>query len=411
MSKKAVIFNLGCKVNQYECDVIASGLSAMGYETSETLGYADVYVINTCAVTAEAERKSRQVIARIRKYNADARIFVTGCASQKNSTFYIEKGVTYVSGVGGKNKIFELCAGDFVSELPTEYEESEYLPEGDRTRAYVKIQDGCNNFCSYCIIPYLRGRSRSRKIEACAKEIRALAKSTPEIVITGVNLAQYGSDTGESLAGLMRAIADVDVRIRLGSFYVEGVNEELLSALCGLKEFCPQFHLSLQNGDDGVLKDMNRHYGTAEYKEKVALIRKYFPLAAITTDVIIGYPTETEEAFANTLEFVKEVGFSDLHIFPFSPREGTVAYKLKPLQPSVIEARRLKLEAEREILRNNYIEKMFSIPQKVVFERIKNGYAEGYSQFYVRVYLQTELKYAIINPTGRLFDGITGVVI
>ncbi len=413
MSKKAVVFNLGCKVNQYECDVISAGLRARGYETTETLEYADVYVVNTCAVTAEAERKSRQVIARFRKFNPEAKIFVTGCASQKNADFYVEKGVTYVSGVGGKNKIFELCdqgEADNRVELPTKYEELEYSPEGDRTRSYVKIQDGCNNFCSYCIIPYLRGRSRSRSVESCVKEIETLAKNTPEIVITGVNLAQYGIDTGESLASLMRAIAHVNVRIRLGSFYVEGVNDELLGALRDLKDFCPQFHLSLQNGDDGVLKDMNRHYGTAEYKDKVALIRKYFPISAITTDVIIGYPTETDEAFENTLNFVKDVGFSDLHIFPFSPREGTVAWRLKPLAPQIIDKRKEKLEAVREILRKNFIDKMLEIPQKVVFERVKNGYAEGYSQYYVRVYLQTDKKYAIIYPTARIFDGITGEI-
>lgn len=407
---KAVIFNLGCKVNQYECDVIAAGLREIGYETSEALGYADVYVVNTCAVTAEAERKSRQVLARIRKFNPNARIFVTGCASQKNAEFYVRKGVTYASGVGGKNKIFELCAGDNTIDLPTEYEEPIYAPDGDRTRAYVKIQDGCNNFCSYCIIPYLRGRSRSRKIDACVREIESLAQTTPEIVITGVNLAQYGMDTGESLAELMRAIKHVKVRIRLGSFYVEGVNDDLLDALKDLDDFCPQFHLSLQNGDDGVLHDMNRHYGTDEYKAKVALIRRYFPVSAITTDVIVGYPTETEEAFANTIAFVQEVGFSDLHIFPFSPREGTVAYKLKPLPPAVIDERKKTLEKIRVNLREKFMESMLSVPQKVVFEQKKHGYSEGYSQFYVRVYLQTEKKCAIINPTGRLFDGITGVI-
>ena len=411
---KAVVFNLGCKVNQYECDVLVSELRNLGYQTAEDLEYADLYVINTCAVTNEAERKSRQIIARIKKFNPDAEIIITGCASQKNKDFYLNSGVKYVSGVGGKDKILSdvrlgLNVGSFQS--PNSYEEPNAIPSGDRTRAYVKIQDGCNNFCSYCIIPYLRGRSRSRAISNVVDEINEVARTTKEIVITGINLAQYGIDNGETLADLIKAIKDVNVRIRLGSFYVEGITDELLKALKELKDFCPHFHLSLQHGDDGVLKSMNRHYTSAEYVQKVDLIRKYFPLAAITTDIIVGFSTETEEAFNNTLDFVKKVEFSDIHIFPYSPREGTKAYNLPRINSEIVNQRKKLLKGIKDQLNQNYIKKLINVPQKTLFETESDGYKVGYSQYYIRIYARTCKNYVIINPTALFKDGLIGEVI
>ena len=414
--KRAVIFNLGCKVNQYECDVLAQELAARGYGVSEELGYADLYIVNTCAVTAEAERKSRQVIARCRKHNPSARIMITGCASEKNKDFYIKSGVQYVSGVADKKAILTHLDGELAvnDARPAAFEEPDCVPAVSRTRAYVKIQDGCDNFCSYCIIPYLRGRSRSRDLSACVREIGALAGKTGEIVLTGINLSKFGVDTGTSLAELIEKIADVPVRIRLGSFYVEGVDERLLNALKGLKEFCPHFHLSLQNGDDGVLKDMGRKYTSREYLDKVALIRRYFPSAAITTDVIVGYPTETEEAFRNTLAFVREAAFADLHIFPFSAREGTRAALLAPLDPSVIARRKNELAKERDVLRTAYIDSMTGIPQKALFEEVRDGYAVGYSEYYLRIYTPCDVhvvgKCAIIIPTEKFHDGLKGEI-
>ena len=410
---KAVVFNLGCKVNQYECDVLVSELEKKGYQTSQDLVYADLYVVNTCAVTNEAERKSRQIISRIKKLNNNAKIIITGCASQKNKEFYLQNDVLYVSGVGGKQKIFEeidRSLSQSIFELPTQYEEPNALPRTYRTRSYVKIQDGCNNFCSYCIIPYLRGRSRSRLISNCVNEINNISKSTREIVITGVNLAQYGIDNDESLPQLIRELADVDVRIRLGSFYVEGINDELLSALKGLRHFCPHFHLSLQHGDEGVLKSMNRHYGPQEYIDKVALIRKYFPLAAITTDIIVGYPTETEDAFENTLKFVRDVQFSDIHIFPFSPRPGTKAFGLTTIPSEVIKERKDKLRIIKEKLNKNYLILMLNSYQDVIFETYFDDYSVGYSQYYVRVYAKTTKEQAIIKPSVLFKDGIRGEI-
>ncbi len=408
---KAVIFNLGCKVNQYECDVLASECINMGYETSDVLEKADLYIINTCAVTSEAERKSRQIISRIKKLNDNADIIITGCASQKNKDFYIEKGVKYVSGVGGKQRILDeikngLHIGDFSS--PTVYELPNAKPTVQRTRAYVKIQDGCNNFCTYCIIPYLRGRSRSRLIADCVEEINEIAKHTPEIVITGINLAQYGLDNNESLAELICALKDVDVRIRLGSFYVEGINDDLLIALKKIKNFCPHFHLSLQHADDNVLKSMNRHYSNIEYKEKVELIRKYFPFAAITTDIIVGFPTETDEAFENMLKFIEEVKFSDIHIFPFSAREGTKAYFMQPISLDKINARKKKLKEIRDNLHSLYIDLMLNSFQNVIFESKENDLSVGYSEYYLRIYAKTDKKCAIIKPIEKYFDGIKG---
>ncbi len=410
---KAVVFNLGCKVNQYECDVLASELSARGYQTSEDLEYADLYVINTCAVTNEAERKSRQIISRIKALNSEAEIIITGCASQKNKNFYETKNLKYISGVAGKQKIFDeidrgISLGDFTySNL---YEEPNALPQANRTRAYVKIQDGCNNFCSYCIIPYLRGRSRSRKIDACVEEIKRLSSNTMEVVITGVNLAQYGVDTGESLAELIRNLKEVKVRLRLGSFYVEGINDELLDALSELHDFCPHFHLSLQHGDDSVLKSMNRHYGVKEYQEKVALIRKYFPLAAITTDIIVGYPTETDEAFENMLSFVKDIKFSDIHIFPFSPREGTKAYTLKRIPAEIVKNRKNILKQIKDDLHEKYLNLLQLHPQNTIFETEENGISVGYSQYYLRIYARTQEKRAIIYPLTKFKDGLIGEI-
>ena len=385
----------------------------MGYYTTESLEPADLYIINTCAVTAEAERKSRQILSRIKKFNENAEIVVTGCASQKNAEYYKEKGIKYVSGVMNKNNILR-ALGFYNNETvfdTSKYEEPSFLPSADRTRSYVKIQDGCDNFCSYCIIPYLRGRSRSRTIENAVREIESLALNTEEIVITGVNLSQYGKDTGESLVGLIDALKDVNVRIRLGSFYVEGINRELLQSLKALKRFCPHFHLSLQNGDNDVLRAMNRRYKTQDYLEKIALIREFFEYASITTDIIVGYPTETEENFINTMNFAKEVGFSDIHIFPFSAREGTVAYKLKPISPQIIKDRKQRLEEVRKELHYKYLELMKNVNQEVVFEtKIDNCYNTGYSEYYVRFYAKTDQKVAVVKPIEIYKDGLKGEI-
>ena len=327
---KAVVFTLGCKVNDVESGSIIRGLEELGYEVFREMVEADLYVINTCAVTAEAERKSRQTVGKAVKKNPSAKIIVCGCASEKAPTAFLEKGHTVyaVTGAQRKNKVLEIVRSGFENDggicLETEqkYEEM-LLPECLKTRNFVKIQDGCNRFCSYCIIPYLRGRSRSRALESAAAEI--LASTAQETVVTGIDVSEYKDENGHDLADLMLAVKDANTRLRLGSLEVSLITERFLGALKQVKRFAPQFHLSLQSGSDKVLKSMNRHYTRAEYLEKCRMIYEYFPNAAITTDIIVGFPTETEEDFALSLQIVEEAGFAQSHAFPYSPREGTNA--------------------------------------------------------------------------------------
>ena len=386
---KAVIYNLGCKVNKYECDCLARALEERGWEVSEKLEWADMYVINTCAVTAEAERKSRQCVARCRKFNDKASVVIMGCASQNNAEpFEKMQGVTYITGVAGKEKIAEeTCPGRVnILPLPAVFN-GLTRPKPARTRAFVKVQDGCDNFCSYCLIPYLRGRSRSRGLDDCVSECRELAAHTKEIVLTGIDLSSYGKNTGGSLAGLLNALKDVDCRLRLGSLEVGVISEEFLRACKGLKNFCPQFHLSLQSGCDKVLKDMNRHYTADEYAKKAELIREFFPRAGITTDLICGFPTESKEDFEESLQFARRVKFSRMHVFGYSRRTGTVAAKrFNALAPEVVKARVAQAEKVAVELAKEFISSLIGQELSVLFEEKDGEYFTGWSGEYVRCY-------------------------
>lgn len=401
---RIVVYNLGCKVNQYESDSIIRELVARGHEVYDDFTVADAYILNTCAVTNEAERKSRQAIARAKKFNADARIIVCGCASENNAEQFSDKdGVTYVSGVAGKAKIPDMMdsISVAVSALPVKYEDDMAI-DGIRTRAFLKVQDGCNNFCSYCIIPYLRGRSRSRAIDSVAQEFDRLSRQIKEIVLTGINLSAYGMDIDSSLKDLLVALSRFDTRIRLGSLEVNVIDREFLEAFKSLKRFCPQFHLSLQSGDDNVLKDMNRHYTTAEYLEKVKLIREYFPDASITTDLICGYPTESEESFKNTIEFIKKVNFADMHIFVYSPRKGTKAAKLKLIPHEVAKERANTAIKIAEDMKLAYLKSHIGSTLEVLVE---NGY--GYSKEYIKVYTEGEDgEIKEMSPSEIYLDGL-----
>ena len=406
---KAVVFTLGCKVNRYESDYIAQELAQKGYEVSDELSFADVYVLNTCAVTAEAEKKSRQAIARCRKFNENARIFVLGCASQKNAGAFMKDNVVYVAGTGAKydviNRIDQTDVTVKKTDLPTEFEAGTlYTPS--RTRSFIKIQDGCNNFCSYCVIPYLRGRSRSASIPDVVREAELLSEKTPEIVLTGINTMAFGKERGETLTDLIRALKNIDVRIRLSSFYAEGITEELMDALYSLKKFCPHYHLSLQSGDEKVLKDMNRRYTPEIYRQKIELVRSYDKNASITTDVIVGYPTEVEENFLNTLRFCREAAFSDLHIFPYSPREGTVAYRLKKLPSDIVADREKRLFDLKKELRTTYLKNNIGKEQEVLIEEKQGDYFVGYSRNYVKIYLKNDGNIVNVTPTEIYSDGL-----
>ena len=396
---KAVVYTLGCKVNDVESGSIIRGLEEMGYDVSREMEKADIYIINTCAVTAEAERKSRQTVGKAIKCNPSAKVIVCGCASEKSPAAFLEKGHTVyaVTGAQRKNRVLEIVKEGFAEErlgvqIENEkaYEEMP-LPECLKTRNFVKIQDGCNRFCSYCVIPYLRGRSRSRLLESAAAEI--LASDAQETVVTGIDISEYKDEKGRDLTDLMLAVKDAETRIRIGSIEVSLITEEFLSALQQIKRFAPQFHLSLQSGSDKVLKSMNRHYTRAEYLEKCEMIYRAFPNAAITTDIIVGFPTETEEDFEDSLRIVEEAHFSQIHAFPYSPREGTNAYKKYKELPFALKKERVeKLIAKGVEEKRKYIERFIGKTLEIVPENCYGGYTEGYSENYIRIYVEGEME-------------------
>ena len=319
---KFVVFSLGCKVNQYEGRSVIKELENRGFEATDALEKADCYILNTCSVTAEADKKSRQAVARVLKLNPDAKVVICGCSSQNNPKPYENKpNVRLISGTSGKMSIIDsimsdIVQGNIVKNPPSEYEDDLY-GELTKTRGFIKVQDGCNNFCSYCIVPYLRGRSRSRKLESIVKEAKSMAEKTLEIVVTGINVSAYGKDISLSLCDLVEALNDIPVRKRFGSLECNVIDERLLSLMVK-GGWCDSFHLSMQSGSDRILKKMNRKYTSSIFIEKCDLIRKYFPDAGITTDVIVGFPTETEEDFADTVSTSQRAGFSQMHVFPFA---------------------------------------------------------------------------------------------
>ena len=401
---KVAVLTLGCKVNKYESDALIFKLKEMGFEATDKLEYADYYVINTCAVTNEAERKSRQMVERCRKFNENAKIFIMGCASQNRPLQFGEKA-NFVQGVANKLEIIKHFEelGSKIYDLPTVYEDDLYSAQ-TLTRAFIKIQDGCNNFCTYCIIPYLRGRSRSRSIESVAKEVEKLPNDVKEIVLVGIDVSDYQQDGKRALIDLLERLDTFNKRIRLSSMEDNLIDEDFVKRLSKLKNFCPHFHLSLQSGSDEVLKKMNRKYTTNDFMNSVKLIRKYFKNAGITTDVIAGFPTETEEDFKKSCEFIEKVEFSDLHIFPYSKREGTVASKIYKDLPKSIKSERVKVLEEikkkdklKFILQNDLVE--------ILVEEEKGGVFYGYSKNYIKCKLKGNfqvgdiVKAKIIEPS------------
>lgn len=391
---KVAIITLGCKQNKYESDCMANLLKENGYDVTEELIPADVYIINTCAVTSEAEKKSRQFVSKCSKLNRDCKIIICGCASEKDSEQFSDKSNVFsIIGTEGKEKILSYIEKSVKSknDLSLTYE-SPVSPEKTSTREHIKIQDGCNNFCSYCIIPYLRGRSRSRKLEDIVKEAKAISLRSKEIVLTGIDISSYTIDGKKDLSTLMQSLSDIPCLIRLGSLEVGVIDEKLLSVLKSMPNFAPHFHLSLQSGDETILKKMNRHYTPKEFLDKVGLIRSYFPLANITTDVIVGFAGETQEQFENTKEFIQKVGFSFVHIFPYSKREGTRAYSFEDLPKEIKKSRVDEIEKVNETLKNNYLSQFIGKSGSVLIEE-KKEYFEGFSPEYIRCYIDgKELK-------------------
>lgn len=392
---KVCIITLGCKVNQYESDALANSLEKLGYEVCSKLEEADFFVVNTCAVTNEAEKKSRQTIAKIKKVSPKAKIYVCGCASEHNANKFAEiEGVKFISGVSNKLKIIQHIEKASrkkieVDKIGDEYEDN-LIAKKTKTRAYVKIQDGCNNFCSYCLIPYLRGRSRSRNIISIMNEIDALKDDVKEVVLTGIDISTYKIDGKPALHELLNLLADYPLRIRLGSLEQASVSDEFLIAAEEMKNLCPHFHLSLQSGSNSVLKRMNRHYTTKQFEQTVKKLRKIYRDPAITTDIIVGFPGETEKEFKQTLKFAKKIGFSQIHIFPYSLREGTVAAKMPQVDGKIKRERVLKLEQVNEKLKEKYINKCRKGYHSVLIEEKVDDFFVGHSENYIKCYIAAE---------------------
>ncbi|MGN0805823.1 MAG: MiaB/RimO family radical SAM methylthiotransferase [Candidatus Coproplasma sp.] len=378
---KAVVFTLGCKVNEVESASVAAELEKRGWQVSDELAPADVYVLNTCAVTKEAEKKSRQLVARAFKFNPHALVYVCGCASEKSRQSFLDKGVRFVCGARKKEEVINAIVSDFGGEGCLEL----CPPKQLKTRAFIKIEDGCNNFCSYCVIPYLRGRVNSRSVEDIVGEIRNC--TSPEIVLTGINISAYDAHP-DGLAGLIQAISFTDKRIRLGSIECRIIGEKLLFALKGLKDFAPQFHLSLQSGSNAVLKAMNRKYTREEYLAKCELIYKVFPDAAITTDIIAGFCGETEEDFCDSLSIIEQAKLARVHAFAFSPREGTRAFDMQDVPKDVKSERLHRLLAAAENAARRYISARLGQVYCVIFEDFDGEYTTGYTEGYIKTYVK-----------------------
>ena len=424
---KAALHNLGCKVNAYETEAMQQILEEAGYEIVPFSEYADVYVINTCSVTNMADRKSRQMLHRAKKQNPDAIVVGAGCYVQtKEAQALVDESIDIVIGNNKKHELVPLlreyeashrkmaCVADINHEKQA-YEELSLSRTAEHTRAFIKVQDGCNQFCTYCIIPFARGRVRSRELPDVLQEIRTLAKSGyREVVLTGIHLSSYGVDNGESLLHLIEAVHELEgiERIRLGSLEPRIVTEEFAKELACLPKICPHFHLSLQSGCDATLKRMNRRYDAAEYREKCELLRKYFENPALTTDVIVGFPQESDEEFETTERYLERIHFYEMHIFQYSRREGTKAAAMPDQVPEAVKKERSeKLLAlghrMSEEFRRYYLGRQVTALLEEEFLYDGKRYYTGYTKEYVKVAVETEKDLSNTFVTGTLKTQLT----
>ena len=418
--KKVALHNLGCKVNAYETEAMQEMLEHAGYEIVPFQEGADIYVINTCTVTNIADRKSRQVLHRARKMNPDAVVVAAGCYVQAQAEKQvIDPCIDIVLGNNKKQDLltalqaYEEAHGDLREVIDInhtkEYENLHLTKQGEHTRAYIKVQDGCNQFCSYCIIPYARGRVRSRAKEEVVAEVTDLAKNGyQEVVLTGIHLSSYGIDfeNEDNLLSLIRAVHEIEgiKRIRLGSLEPRIITEEFVQAIAALPKMCPHFHLSLQSGCNETLKRMNRRYTSEEFYEKCEILRKYFEKPALTTDVIVGFPQETEEEFETTYEFLKKICFYETHIFKYSKREGTKAAVMQGQIPEQIKAKRsARLIELGEKNRRAYEESFLGKTVEVLVEEKSDVNGKemwtGHTKEYMKIALESEknLQNCILN--------------
>ena len=426
---KIAFYTLGCKTNQYETQAMERLLLSRGHEIGRFEEPCDGYVINTCSVTAVADKKNRAIIRRCRRDNPNAVIGVCGCYSQHAPEAVRELGIDVIGGSAKREEFVELMLGAMENRTHQESldvalrrREFEVLPAGgleERTRAMLKVQDGCVNFCTYCIIPYTRGPVRSAPLEVAVEQAKELAeRGYREIVVTGIEIASWGVDLpGKPEPALM--IEEVckavpNLRVRLGSLEPRIVTEGFCERLRNLPNLCPQFHLSMQSGCDTVLARMKRKYDTARYYESVRLLKKYFPDCAITTDMIVAFPGETEEEFQESLAFIRKCGFADMHIFPYSRRPGTPADKMSGQHNNATkEARSKAAIAVAAEMSKAYRENLIGSVQEVLFEEMDGTYFTGHAPNYVKVYavgenLHNEVRK--VSITGLYRDGVQGTI-
>ena len=429
--KKVAFYTLGCKVNQYETEAMLELFEKEGYEKAETEDYADVYVINTCTVTHMSDRKSRQYIRRMKKKNPDAIIAVVGCYSQVSPEEILSiDEVNLVMGTNDRKKIVEevkkIDASRKVSTVDDimkvkAFEEIEINKTNGKTRAFMKIQDGCDRYCSYCIIPYARGRVRSRDLESIVKEVENLASNGyKEVVLTGIHVASYGKDIKDSdikLLDVIKQINDIEgiERIRLSSVEPILFTDEFVEAVSTMDKVCPHYHLSLQSGCDETLKRMKRRYTTEEYKAIVDRLRAAIPNVSITTDVIVGFPGETNEEFDKTYEFLKDIELTHMHVFKYSPRKGTPAATMEnQVDPSTKHDRSEKLLQLNEENFKKFGQKMLDKEFNVLFEqKVGDNKFEGLTENYVKVIVESDkdlseqiLKVKITDVKNEFLEGI-----
>ena len=424
---KFAFYTLGCKTNQYETQAMEQLLVQKGHEIGTWDETCDGYIVNTCSVTAVADKKNRAVIRRCRKLHPQAIIAVCGCYSQHDAEAVRALGVDVIGGSAKRQEFVEMlltAAGEKSHQEAVDEalrrREFEILPAGgleERTRAMLKVQDGCVNFCSYCIIPYTRGPIRSAPLELAVEQARELAdRGYREIVITGIEIASWGADLPGKppLSTLLTAICQAipQTRVRLGSLEPRIITEEFCEKMADFPNLCPQFHLSMQSGCDTVLERMKRKYNTKRYYESVELLKKYFPGCAVTTDMIVAFPGETEEEFAASLEFIRKCGFADMHIFPYSRRPGTPADKMPGQHDNATkEERSRRAIAVAEQMSHTYRENLIGTTQEVLFEEQEGEFFAGHAPNYVKIYapgkkLHNEIR--TVRITGLYKDGLMG---
>lgn len=427
LKKKAALHNLGCKVNAYETEAMQQILENAGYEIVPFTEKADVYVINTCSVTNMADRKSRQMLHKAKKNNPDAIVIGAGCYVQtKEAEALLDDTIDIIIGNNRKSELLPMIEAyerehkkvESLTDINHEKQEYETMcleRTAEHTRAFIKVQDGCNQFCSYCIIPFARGRVRSREANDVIQEVTRLAEhGFKEIVLTGIHLSSYGIDVDDNLLHLIREVHKVEgiERIRLGSLEPRIVTEEFAKELSKMEKICPHFHLSLQSGCDETLKRMNRRYDTAEYEKGCKILRRYFEHPAITTDVIVGFPGETEEEFELTKKYLEKIHFYEMHIFQYSRREGTKAAVMEHQIPEPVKKARsnelLALEKKMsEQFREYYVGKTETALMEEEFSYNGEEYYTGYTKEYVKIAVKSEKDIANQFVTGRIEKRLT----